>query len=399
MNCAKAHPLETHSRCLTCGGVLETKYNVEGDFPVGRERNSIWDFSEYLPPINNENVVSLGEGWTPYRDAPRLAKRLGLKAVKCKLEGSNPTGSFKDRAASLGISLARQWRKNGVFTASDGNAGAATSAYSAAAGIKCLVMLSEEVPTSKVNQITMYTPFTLRVRGLYQSRLSLEGGLAQAGKVLPDWLNMFLWAPFNPLLVDANKTIAYEIALSKAVPDFVFVPTAGGDLLYGLYKGFTELHEMGLLERIPKLVVAQGEGADPAVQALEKGAGPLELTSPPRTIARALAVNFTAEHPIKAVKETGGFGVSVPDDSILEAQMELAREEGIFCEISSAVGIAAVKKAVDDGKITRDQIAAVILTGFGLKDFPSATASGQGIPLVESLSNLPSAISSLLYRN
>jgi threonine synthase len=399
MNCGKEHPPETHSRCQNCGGVLETNYNLEGDFHVRPEMRSIWDFSEFLPPVKGENVVSLGEGWTPYVKVPKLTKHLGLSSVRCKIEGSNPTGSFKDRAMSVGVSLARQWRKNGIYTASDGNAGAATAAYSAAAGIRCLVMLSEDVPRSKVGQISMYTPFTLRVGGLYQSLSSLEAGLSQAGRLLPDWLNMFAWAPFNPLMVDANKTIAYEIALSKTVPDFVVVPTAGGDLLYGLYKGFAELREMGLIERSPRLVVAQGEGADPAVKALETGVDRLELSSSPRTVAGALAVNFVAEHPIRAVKETQGFGISVSDDSILEAQRELAREERIFCEISSAVAIAAIKEAVGEGRISKDQTAAAVLTGFGLKDFPSAAAGGKDIPLVESISGLPSAITALLSRN
>jgi threonine synthase len=396
MRCATVHPTDTHSRCLECGGILETKYNMEGDFPVGAKRSSIWSFYDFLPPIQRGKVVSLGEGWTPYLDAPKIAKRLGLKSVRCKLEGTNPTGSFKDRAASLGISLARQWRKKGVFTASDGNAGAATSAYSAAAGIKCLVMLSEDVPASKVQQITMYTPYALRVGGLYESLSSLESGLAEAGKLLPDWLNMFLWAPFNPLLVDANKTIAYEIVLDKALPDFVFVPTAGGDLLYGLYKGFSELHQMGLIERVPSLVAVQGEGADPSVQAIEKGEDVVREIGPPRTVAGALRVNFGAEHAIKAVKETRGFGISVTDDSILESQMELAREEGILCEISSAVGIAAIKKAVNQGKISKDQTAAAILTGFGLKDLPTG---GPQIPLVELSSDVSTAVSTLLSRN
>ena len=396
MRCATVHPPDTHSRCLKCGGILETKYNLQGDFPVGAHRTSIWSFSDFLPPIQRENVVSLGEGWTPYLDGPKLARRLGLKSVKCKLEGTNPTGSFKDRAASLGISLARQWGKKGVFTASDGNAGAAASAYSAPAGIKCLVMLSEDVPASKVQQIAMYTPFALRVGGLYKSLSSLESGLAEAGKLLPDWLNMFSWAPFNPLLVDANKTVAYEIALSKSLPDFVFVPTAGGDLLYGLYKGFSELRHMGLIERIPSLVAVQGEGADPSVKAIEKGEDVVRETNPPRTVAGALRINFGAEHTIKAVKETRGFGISVSDDSILEAQKELAREEGILCEISSAVGIAAIKKAVNQGKISKDQTTAAMLTGFGLKDLPSG---GPHIPLVQLSSGLSSAVTALFSRN
>jgi len=382
IRCRKACPLETLSRCPSCNGVLETRYTLGGEFPTVYQRKSIWDFAEFLPPVRRENIVSLGEGWTSYMEAPNLAERMGVDSVMCKVEGSNPTGSFKDRAASVGVSLARQWGKRGIFTASDGNAGASASAYAAAARMRCLIMVGEDVPASKVSQIAMYTPSVLRVGELYKSRSSLESALAQAAKSLPDWMNLFMWAPYNPLMVDAVKTMAYEIALSEAVPDFVFVPTTGGDLLYGLYKGFRELREMGILERVPGLIAVQGEGADPTVQAIEKGLDTVPETGPPTTIAGALRVNFGGEHALRAVRETGGFGVSVPNDSIVSAQKELARLEGIFCEISSAAGVAAIKIAADKGSVTRDQSVAAILTGFGLKDYLTSERESPQVPFV-----------------
>ena len=175
----------------------------------------------------------------------------------------------------------------------------------------------------------MYSPILLRVWGIYRSLSSLEAALAQTQEILPDWLNHFIWAPFNPLLVDAFKTIAYEIALSQKVPDCIFIPVAGGDLLSGLYKGFQELQKMGQLQRPPRLVAVQGEGADPTVQAIEKGLDKVKETAPARTIAGALRVNFGAEHSITAVRKSGGFGISVSDEQIVKAQREIARDEGI----------------------------------------------------------------------
>ncbi|MDA4126060.1 MAG: pyridoxal-phosphate dependent enzyme [Thaumarchaeota archaeon] len=368
------------------------RYRLDGKFPTDFEGRSMWDFADFLPPVKKENIVSLGEGWTPYVESPNFAMRIGLRHIWCKLEGCNPTGSFKDRAASLGLSLVNEWGKKGVFAASDGNAAAAISAYSARARIKCLILISEDAPTQKLAQIMMYSPTLLRVRGLYESASSLESALAQAQSVLPDWLNLFIWAPFNPLLVEPYKTIAYEIALRKEIPDYIFIPVAGGELLSGLSRGFQELREMGLLNGVPKLVAVQGKGADPTVQAIEKGLDEVVETGPPTTVAGAIRVNFGAEHSIMAVKKSGGFGISVTDEQILNAQKQIARDEGIFCEISSAVALAAISEALDHGKIRADETAAAILTGAGLKDYLSAEADLSRVPLSESVSSLSTTL-------
>jgi threonine synthase len=394
--CGSTYPANTHSRCLKCGGILEARYSLDGIFPRKPPRESIWDFADFLPPTRDENVVSLGEGWTPYVAAPALAKKLGLRSLRCKIEGCNPTGSFKDRAASLGISLAKEWGKKGVFTASDGNAAAAISAYSARAHIKCLVLLAEHVPAQKLAQIIMYSPLLLRVGGLYSSVSSLTSALERTQAALPDWLNHFIWAPFNPLLVDPYKTIAYEIAISNNIPDRIFVPVAGGELLTGLYRGFSELKEMGEIEGVPRLVAVQGKGADPIVQAIEKGLERVVETNPPKTVAGALRVNFGVEHPLAAVRESGGFGVSVSDEQILDAQKEVAREEGIFCEVSSAAALAAISEALDLGKIGRDESVAVVLTGAGLKDYPVTDADMARVPSCEDVTSLSSALTRII---
>jgi threonine synthase len=356
----------------------------------------MWDFSDFLPPVSESRVVSLGEGWTPYVEVPSFSRRVGIRGAWCKIEGCNPTGSFKDRAASLGLSLASDWKKDGIFTASDGNAAAAISAYSARAHMKCLVLISEDAPAQKIAQIMMYSPILIRVRGLYETKNALESALGNVQAALPEWLNHFVWAPFNPLLVDPYKTIAYEIALSKKLPDCVFVPVAGGELLSGLYRGFRELLEMGEIERMPKLVAVQGKGADPTVQAIEKGLDKVAETGPPTTVAGALRVNFGAEHSIAAVKNSGGFGVSVSDERILAAQREIARDEGIFCETSSAVALAAISDSLAAGKIDSAETAAAILTGTGLKDYVLTSSDISSVPLAESVASLPEALEKAL---
>ena len=395
-NCGRNYPTDTHSRCAKCNGILSAHYRLDGGFPTGGAQRGIWQFAEFLPPVREQNIVSLGEGWTPYVKAANYGRKIGLRNLWCKLEGCNPTGSFKDRAASLGLSLAREWRKRGVFTASSGNAAAAVSAYSARAGIRCLVLIRDDSPASKLSQITMYSPVLLRVRNLFESRSALEAAIEQTQLAVPDWLNHFIWAPFNPLLVDAFKTIAYEIALGREVPDYLFVPVAGGDLLFGLYKGFQELREMGRLDSLPKLVAVQGEGADPLVRAIEKGLDTVPDTEPPHTVAGALSVNFGAEYPIVAVRGTGGFGISVSDEEILRGQREIARHEGIFCEVSSATALAAISKAVKVGRIERDASAAAILTGSGFKDYYPIVSETSKIPLAESVPSIPSVLHAIL---
>ncbi len=383
--CGKEYPADTNHRCRACGGILDAQYNLDGSFPTEFEGNSIWEFADFFPPVKEENIISMGEGWTPYVETPRLARRFGLDSLWCKVEGSNPTGSFKDRAASLGVSLSVDWGKEGVFTASDGNAGVAVSAYAARAGVGCIVLVNEDVPASKLEQIQVYSAKVLKVTGLYESMSNLESALAQLERTLKGWRNLFFWAPYNPFIVDAFKTLAYEIALGDELPDLVFVPTAGGDLLHGLHKGFRELRQFGVVEKTPRLVAVQGQGADATVRAIEQGLDQVKEGGPPVSVASALRVNFGAEHAIKSVKETRGFGVSVSDRMILDAQREIAKYEGIFCEISSAASVAAVQRALETGLMARDEKVAAILTGFGLKEY---TASEQEVPLVSSVASL-----------
>lgn len=193
MECGSRYPIHTHSRCSKCNGVLDGRYELGGKkFEIGGPvRDSIWQFRDMMPPVSDTSIVSLGEGWTPLIKAPEYGRSIGMESLWCKLEGQNPTGSFKDRAASL----AREWRKKGVFVASSGNAAAAVAAYSARAGIQCLVLIREDSTLSKLGQISMYGANLLRVRDIFKSEESLEYALSLAQKSLPDWLNHFIWTP------------------------------------------------------------------------------------------------------------------------------------------------------------------------------------------------------------
>ena len=404
IGCKTRYPTRTHSRCTKCGGLLDARYDLEGlDFDLKNlRRGSIWQFRDLMPPIAEKNIVTLGEGWTALVSAGRYGESIQHGDTWCKLEGQNPTGSFKDRAASLGVSLTREWGKKGVFVSSSGNAAAAVAAYAARAGIGCLVLIREDSTASKLGQIAMYGASLLRVRGIFNSKETLERALNLTQEALPEWLNHFIWSPYNPLLVDGLKTVAYEIAAQAGagenLPDFIFVPTAGGDLLYGIYKGFMELKEAGAIDRVPGMVVAQGRDSSPTVSAIETGAEKVPETERAETIAGALRVNFGTEHALVAVRSSKGFGVALSDEEILAAQRGVARLDGIFTEVSSATALAGIPKAIEEGKMGKDQKALAILTGFGLKDYYPPFNDISKVPLAQSIESIPEALRNTVFK-
>jgi threonine synthase len=389
--CNKSYPPDTHSKCTACGGILSAQYHLDRPIDFSR-KESIWQFRDYLPPVDPKNIVSMGEGWTPLIRLDNYAKKIGLAGsssnLLCKVEGQNPSGSFKDRAASLSVSLARDWKKNGLFLASSGNAAAATAAYCARGGVRCLVLLRDDSTISKLSQIAMYGPYLVRVKGLFKDTDTLLRALQVTEEALPDWLNGFIWANYNPLLLDALKTIAYEIvASSPPVPDYVFVPTAGGDLIFALYKGFLELKTLGQIREIPKMIVVQGVNPSPTIDAVEEGTSKIvEMNKKEMmpTIAGALRASMVSDHGVVAVRKTRGFGVKVSDSEILEAHNLIARVDGVFCEVSSSTALAAIAKTIRDGRIKKDDIICAIATGSGFKDFHPPFEDISQIPLADS---------------
>lgn len=396
IECGKFYETDTLTSCETCGGILTGKYDLDNvKIDLNHRTESIWQFRNLFPPVSDANVTSLNEGWTPYIRVNSYGRHIGADNLWCKLEGQNPSGSFKDRVGSLEVSLVKEWGKEGVFTASSGNAAAALSAYAARAGIKSLLLVREDSPISKLGQISMYDPVIIRVRNLFSTKQTLFRALEKVQEALPRWHNGFVWAMFNPLSLDALKTIAYEMA-SQEVPEYVFVPTAGGDLLYGIYKGFSELFELGLVDKIPRMIPVQGTNANPLVQAIAKNLDSVVDTETADTIAGALKVNFGAQHPLIAVRKSKGFGISVSDNEIIEAQRDIAKKEGIFSEISSSTALAAVRKSISEGRIGRDETVAAIITGNGFKDYLPAFKSAEQVTLLKSVDELSEKIGSLV---
>jgi threonine synthase len=400
LSCKRAYPIETYSTCSSCGGILSAVYDLRQKFVRNPRSKGIWGYKEFFPPVGDEDIVSLGEGGTALVQTRRFSDGLGRSSgIYCKLEGGNPSGSFKDRIASLGLSIAKGQGKKGVFTASSGNAAAAVAAYAAHAGLKSLILVRDDSTYSKLVQIGMYGPRMLRVRNLFDTKEKLARGLELTQKALPEWMNHFAWAVYNPLLTDAVKTIAYEIVLQDDLtPDWVFVPTAGGDLLYGIYKGFRELEELGLVNKIPRIVAVQGKGADPLVQSFMRRDKHVEDIAPPATtVAGALRVTFGADHALIAIRESSGLGISVSDSEILNTQRKIASSEGIFCEVSSAAALAAVARAHRERKVDSSESVVAVLTGSGFKDY--GIPEEDSIPLADSVESIPRILRSLAKKS
>jgi threonine synthase len=400
ISCGKSYPPDTHSTCAACDGILSADYHLDKAIDLSR-RESMWQFREYLPPVEAPNVVSMGEGWTPLIKLENFAGKIGLSSnnLMCKMEGQNPSGSFKDRAASLLVSLAREWKKKGIFLASSGNAAAATAAYCARGGINCLVLFRDDSTYSKLAQIAMYGPYLVRVKDLFKNTDTLLRALQLTQEALPDWTNGFIWAKYNPLLLDALKTISYEIASSGSTPDYVFVPTAGGDLIFGLYKGFFELKALGQIKEIPRMVVVQGLSPSPTVDAVEETKqNQLGKDNDSTTIAGALRSNMISPHGVVAVRKTNGFGVRVSNSEILEAHNLVAKIDGVFCEISSATALAAIAKSARDGRIEQDETVCAIATGSGFKDFHPPFSDVSQIPLADSSESIKPVLRKMFER-
>ncbi len=320
----------------------------------------IWRFRPLLPKVSE--VVTLREGGTP------LIKTNHIRGeVYVKFEGLNPTGSFKDRGMSVGVSIAKSIGAKLIVVASTGNTAASAAAYSARAGIKCVVVLPRgKVARGKLLQAILHGAVIVEVDGSFDR--ALEYVLHQVSreelksKVYP--LNSFnLWR------IEGQKTIAYEIFLDIGVPDHIIVPVGNAGNIYAIWKGFVELKRAGLADRVPRMIGVQAEGASPIARAwMSKLDKPL-FTDNPVTIASAIRIG----RPInwfrawRAVKYSNGLFTMVSDDEILRAQKILARE-GIAVEPASAASMAAYLKLVEEKVIDPDERVVLIATGHALKD-------------------------------
>jgi len=356
----KAYPPQ-HS-CKKCGSLLEYKCDDEtlksvkfsGPF-------TFWRYKKLLPEV--KNVVSMGEGGTPLIKAKRLAKDVGLNNLCFKDETRNPTNSFRDRCATLIVSNAVDLGYGSIVCATNGNLGASLAAYCAKHGLTCHVIVPKNVDMGKLAQMLIYDAVIEEYGEIVDDSLKRADELAKE----MGWYQGS--AEFNPLSIEALKTIAYEVYEQMGVPDWFIASMGSGGTLYAVWKGFKELQIRGEAGSLPRMVGVQAEGCSPIVMAYMQNVQELILKTKPSTHALAILVKNPqfGKLALKAIKESQGTATSVSDEEIFSAEQEIAKLEGAFAEPASAATYAALKKLVNKHVIDKKDKVVCLITGSGLK--------------------------------
>ena len=368
--CAKEYQPSLKYVCEECFGPLDVVYDYE-KISLRREDfserpKSIWRYFELLPIANSSNIVNLEAGYTPLQKSVRLAEQIGLKELYIKNDTVNPTYSFKDRPASIGVSKAVELQLDAVGCASTGNLAGATAAYAARAGIPCFVFIPHDIEKAKVTQALAYGAKILSIEGTYDDANRLAAQAAEAYRLGIVNINM------RPYYTEGSKTLALEVSeqLGWQAPDHVIIPVGSGAMLHSICKGFEELVTIGLLDEVKtKITAAQPSGCAPIVDAFKRGETEVTPVESPNTIAKSLAIGEPGDgfYALKKIREYRGYADDATNQEIIEAVLLLARTEGIFAEPAGGVPIAVLKKLVEDGKIDRNEKVVCYVTGNGLK--------------------------------
>jgi threonine synthase len=342
--------------------------------------HTIWRYSDLLPISDCRLAPPLQVGWTPLYRSSRLEKMLGVDCLWIKDDCRNPTGSFKDRASAVAAVKARELRIETIACASSGNAASSMAGIGASLGLSVVIFVPERAPDAKVAQALMYGAQVFKVKGTYEDAFELSmKAIGEYG-----WYSRN--SGHNPYLSEGKKTGALELCeqLAWNPPERIFVAVGDGCIIGGLWKGLKDLRALGLVEKVPKLVGVQAEGARVLVDAWLKGTREIQ-PAVSRTLADSIAVSIPRDRikALTAVEESKGEFIAVSDDEILEAMRQLARGAGVFAEPAGAAGLAGLNKMLAKGRVDSDETAAVIVTGSGLKDVASAMKASRKPFVVE----------------
>ena len=332
----------------------------------------VWRYSELLPIQDSKEIVTLNEGGTSLYHCRKLGFKLGLKNLFVKNEGENPTGSFKDRGMTVGVTEALRIGAKAVTCASTGNTASSLAAYAARAGIPCVVVIpSGKIALGKLAQAMMYGAKVISVRGNFDEALELVMESC-------DQLGFYLLNSVNPYRIEGQKTAAFEICEQLgSPPETLIIPVGNAGNISAYWKGFKEFLSVGLSKELPRMIGIQAVGASPIVNAFKRHSEAIEPVQSPETVATAIRIG----HPIswkkalRAIRESKGVAESVTDAEILYAQKLLARDEGLFVEPASAASIAGLIRLKDQGEIDPNETVVCVTTGHGLKDPETAIKS------------------------
>jgi threonine synthase len=388
-------------RCVVCGDVVEAPVSsgtcprcndpfstLEVEFDMPRVRQALtrealskrpithWRYHELLPVEPDASVFSWPVGGSPILESPRLATWAGAGGFRLKDDTRNPTLSFKDRASSVGVLHALQRGAARIACASTGNAASSLAGYAAMAQLPATIFIPQSAPEPKVVQMQLYGAEVRRVPGSYDEAYELCNRECDAH----GWYNRN--CAINPYLVEGKKTCGLEIAEQTASnpPDWVAVSVGDGCSVAGIAKGLSEMHELGFLDRLPRMLAVQSAGVDPLARAFENGALPGDTHG--NTIADSIDVPTPRNwhKAVQRVRQLNGVFVRVTDAEILAAMRACGSLAGVLAEPAAAASVAGVKRAIADGVIASNEQVVAVITGNGLKDIRGAARAVEGNP-------------------
>ncbi len=359
--------------CTACGKPLLVRYDLESASrtlkkeSLPNRRADLWRYREVLPVRNDENLVTLGEGWTPLLNAPRLAQRLGLRGdLLIKDESQNPTQSFKARGMTTAVSMAKELGVQKLAVPSAGNAAGALAAYAARGGMEAYIFMPHDTPRANIVECEQTGAHVTLMDGL----ITDCGAEVARRKDAEGWFDVSTLK--EPYRVEGKKTLGYELAeqLDWSLPDVIIYPTGGGTGLIGMWKAFEEMETMGWIgPKRPRMVSVQSSGCAPIVRAFKEGKRFAEEFENAATVASGLRVpraigDFMI---LDAIRESGGTAVAVSDEELIAAVREIGASEGIFVAPEGAACLPALKKLLESGDVKHDERIVLFNTGAGVK--------------------------------
>jgi threonine synthase len=361
-----------HNLCTQCGKPLLVRYDLKSAAAsLTREslRNrgsDLWRYREVLPVEADENIVSLGEGFTPLVHASRLGAQIGLGHLYIKDEGQNPTQSFKARGMAAAVSMARELGAKKLAVPSAGNAAGALAAYAARAGLEAFIFMPRDTPRANVIECEQTGAQVTLMDGL----ITDCGAEVARRKETEGWFDVSTLK--EPYRIEGKKTMGYELAeqFDWQLPEVIVYPTGGGTGLIGMWKAFDEMEEMGWIgSKRPRMVTVQAAGCAPIVKAFEEGKRFADEFPNAHTTASGLRVpraigDFMI---IDALRASGGTAIAVTDEDLIAATKEIGAAEGIFCAPEGAACLPALKKLLSDGMVNSNERVVLFNTGSGVK--------------------------------
>ena len=361
-----------HNVCTECGKPLFVRYDLKRIAKVlSRQalyarRADLWRYREVLPVRREDNIVSLGEGWTPLHHVRRLGETLGMSELYVKDESVNPTQSFKARGMAVAVSMARELGLKKLAAPSAGNAAGALAAYCARAGMEAHLFMPRDTPRANIIECEVAGANVTLIDGL----ITDCGAEVARRKEQEGWFDVSTLK--EPYRVEGKKTLGYELAEQGAwiLPDVIVYPTGGGTGLVGMWKAFDEMQELGWIdEKRPRMISVQAAGCAPIVRAYEKGERFAEEFPNAATIASGLRVpkaigDFLI---LDAIRESDGAAIAVTDEELVAGARELARREGIFAAPEGGACVPALRKLIERGKVKLGERVVLFNTGSGIK--------------------------------